>query len=373
MNPQSMLDPAGPGAAAIESMWWLLFWVCVAVFIIVMAALAMAMFRARAQGDGRSMGAEGPGGADGPGAERRRVVWVLVSGAAIPAVILIGIFVYTMVIMGRLDPAGARGEHTVIVTGKQYWWEVKYPLPSGDTVVTANEIHIPVGRRVAVMLRSDDVIHSLWVPRLHGKTDLIPGRTNEMWLLADEPGVYRGQCAEYCGQQHTWMALHVVAEPEPDYHAWLSRQRRPAAAVAPPPDAVDEAMDHQGPVVPDSVRAAGRARNARIRRGREVFLEPANRCASCHVIRGENDDRTGVALGPDEAPGESPGRTAEGPDLTHVASRLYLGAGLLPTSRGSMAGWVANPQVLKPGSLMPRVPLEPEELNALLEYLMTLR
>lgn len=369
MNPQSMLDPAGPGAAAIESMWWVLFWVCTAVFVLVMAALAMALVRAR-----QRRGAERSEEVDTPGTERRRVVWVLVAGAAIPAVILAGIFVYTMVILGRLAPSEPNGDLTVIVTGKQYWWEVLYPLPGGDTVVTANEIHIPAGRRIALRLESDDVIHSLWIPRLHGKTDMIPGRTNEAWLLADEPGVYRGQCAEYCGQQHTWMALLVVAQPEEEFLGWLARQRRPAAAVAPPPNPVDEAMDHPPPPgIPDSVRAAVLARNARIRRGREVFLEPANRCASCHVIRGVTEPARGAVLSPEEAPGDPPGRTAEGPDLTHVASRRTLAAGRLAMNRGNMGGWIANPQVLKPGNLMPRVPLEPEDMNALLEYLMSLQ
>ncbi|MBW3555078.1 MAG: cytochrome c oxidase subunit II [Gemmatimonadetes bacterium] len=369
---QSTLAPAGPGAAAIESMWWVLFWVCLVVFIIVMVALGLAIVRSRRAAAPGTAGNR-MSGEDAPGVERRRVIWVLLAGAAIPAVILVGIFVYTMVVLGRIGPSVGSGDVTVIVTGKQYWWEVRYPLPHGDTVVTANEIHIPVGKRVDLLLRSDDVIHSLWVPRLHGKTDMIPGRTNRAWLVAEEPGVYRGQCAEYCGQQHTWMALFVVAEEEEEFRGWLARQRRPAAPVAPEPNAVEEAMDHAGPELPDSVRAEGLARNARIRRGLEVFLDPENRCANCHVIRGENDAGRGVALGPEEAPGEPPGRTAEGPDLTHVASRISLAGGLLTTNRGNMGGWISNPQVLKPGNLMPRVPLEPDEMNALLDYLMSLR
>ncbi|HSH46663.1 MAG TPA: cytochrome c oxidase subunit II, partial [Longimicrobiales bacterium] len=285
--------------------------------------------------------------------ERRRVRNVLIAGAAIPAVVLVGIFAYTMVVLDRIAPSDPQADMTIEVTGKQYWWEVRYP--SAD-VVTANEIHIPAGRRVRLLLESADVIHSLWVPRLHGKTDMIPGRTTEAWIMADEPGVYRGQCAEYCGAQHTWMALLVVAQPEEEFRAWLQAQARPA---------------------PGPARAPATARADRIRRGREVFFAEENRCASCHVIRGENDEPGRVAAGgtlaPAAAPGDPPDRTAEGPDLTHVASRRTLAAGLLPNTRGSMGGWVANPQVLKPGSLMPRVPLEPGDLNALLEYLMTLR
>ena len=342
MNPQSMLDPAGPGAASIETMWWVLFWVCTAVFLLVMVALGLALFRRRHDRGGAPAG-EAASEPDGPGAERRRVAWVLVAGAAIPAVILVGIFGYTMVVLDEIGPSDPRGDLTVVVTGKQYWWDVRYPLPGGDTVVTANEIHIPVGRRVEILLRSDDVIHSLWVPKLHGKTDMIPGRTNEMWLQADEPGIYRGQCAEYCGQQHTWMALFVVAESEDEFREWLARQQRPAT---------------------------GLATDARVRLGREVFLAPENRCADCHVVRGDTDV---AGLTEPGAPGEPPGRTAEGPDLTHVASRLSLGAGVLTMNRGNMGGWITNPQVIKPGNLMPRVPLEPEEMNALLEYLMSLR
>lgn len=333
---RSALDPAGPAAGSIETMWWVLFWVCTVVFAIVMAALGAALLRSAA--------------------ERRRVLGVLLAGAAISAVILAGIFLYTMVGLEDIGPtaAGGAAEVTVIVTGKQYWWDVRYPLPSGDTVVSANEIHIPVGRRVDLLLRSDDVIHSLRVPLLHGETDMIPGRTNRAWLLADSAGIYRG----HCGQQHTWMALYVVARPEGEFRGWLERQRRPAAPVAPAPDAVDQALDHPPPPgVPDSVRAAALARNARIRRGREVFLDPDHRCAECHVVRGETDV----------------GGLTEGPDLTHVASRLSLAAGRLDMNRGNMGGWISNPQVLKPGNLMPRVPLEPEEMNALLEYLMSLR
>lgn len=353
-----MLEPAGPGAAAIAGSWWFLLALMTAVLVLVMAALVHALFRRRTAS------------ADDDGAERRRVVAVLVAGAAVPFVILVAIFVHTLLVLTEVGPSREGGDLVVDVVGHQYWWEVRYPLPGGDTVVTANEIHVPVGAQVALSLRSADVIHSLWVPKLHGKTDLIPGRTNRAWILADGPGVYRGQCAEYCGQQHTWMALYVVARPEPEFRAWLMHQRRPAAPVPPAPDPAEEAMMEPGPAVPDSVRAAALDRNARIRRGRAVFLDPVNRCAECHAIRGETDVAGRERPG---APGEPPGRTAEGPDLTHVASRRTLAAGLLTTNRGNMGGWISNPQALKPGNLMPHIPLEPADMNALLEYLMSLR
>ena len=366
VGPQSMMEPAGPGAAAIATLWWVLLAICTAVFLVVMAGLLLAIFRRRPGGpesDGEAAAAAGSEGdaGDAEGERRRersRTLAVLTAGAFVPAFILLGIWVYTMVVLDRMGPSAERGnaaDMTVLITGKQYWWDVRYFFPAtGDTVVTANEVHIPVGREVTILLESADVIHSVWLPRLHGKTDMIPGRTTRMWLKADEPGVYHGQCAEYCGAQHTWMRLLVVAEPLDDFRAWVARQRRPAAPPPPAPDPVSEAMDHQGPPVPDSVREAGLARNARIRRGHEVFRDAG--CHECHDIRGEFEESD-----------------HSGPDLTHVASRRTLAAGRLANNRGNMGGWIANPQVLKPGNLMPRRPLEPEELGALIDYLMTLR
>lgn len=364
-GPQSMLEPAGPGAASIATLWWVLFVVLTVVFVLVMAALGVALFRRRDGGP-----APGRSGAGTSSQERRRAGLVLLAGAAVPAVILAGIFVSAMRTLDEVGPSEPDGDVTVVVTGKQFWWDVRYLLPGGDTVRTANELHLPVGERVTLLLESDDVIHSLWVPRLHGKTDLIPGRTNEMWVQADQPGVFRGQCAEYCGAQHTWMALVVVAEPESQYRAWLARQRRPAAPLPPEPDPAMAAMEEPGPVagpegaagVAGVARDSAIARAARLRRGRSVYLDPEHRCTSCHVIRGVNERVP--------SPGEP---QVDGPDLTHVASRRIMAGGLLAVNRGNMAGWLANPQVLKPGNRMPRIPLEPADLTALTDYLMSLR
>jgi cytochrome c oxidase subunit 2 len=361
-GPQSMIDPAGPGAASISTLWWVLLAVLTAVMAAVLVALGIAIFRHRDPGPDEEGDEEGASGVDAPDRERRTVLAVLTAGALVPLVILVGLFLYGMTVLDAVGPSDPDGELTVVVTGKQFWWDVRYMLPGGDTVRTANEIHVPVGRRVTLLLESDDVIHSLWIPRLHGKTDMIPGRTTEMWIQADAAGVYRGQCAEYCGDQHTWMALDVVAEPDDEFTGWLERQRRPAAPPAPPPDQAGDTLAEPGPVVPSADRAAALARNARVRQGRSVYLDPEHRCTSCHVIRGVNERV--------ESPGE---RQVDGPDLTHVASRRRIGAGLLTTNRGNMAGWVANPQVLKPGNLMPRIPLEPAELQALTDYLMSLR
>lgn len=351
-----MIDPAGPGAASISTLWWVMLGVLSAVFVVVMAALAVAVFRRR-DGDDRA-GTLGRGAAP---TERRRALWVLTAGAFVPLGILLGIFVYSMIVLDRVGPSEPDGELTVVVTGKQFWWDVRYLLPGGDTVRTANEIHVPTGQRVTLLLESDDVIHSLWVPRLHGKTDLIPGRTTEMWIEADQPGVYRGQCAEYCGAQHTWMALLVVAEPEPAFREWLDAQRRPASPVSRDPSSAAEAAIASGPAQ-ERMDSAALAVEERVRRGREVYLDPAHRCTSCHVVRGVNERVPSAGQ-----------RQVEGPDLTHVASRRLLAGGLLAMNRGNLAGWLANPQVLKPGNLMPRIPLEPEELNALTDYLMSLR
>jgi cytochrome c oxidase subunit 2 len=191
-------------------------------------------------------------------------------------------------------------------------------------VTTANEIHIPVGRPVRFEVVAGDVIHSFWIPELAGKTDLIPGQRNVMWLEADHPGVYRGQCAEYCGMQHSKMAMSVVADPPAAFGAWLARQRLPAAS----------------PSDPDMVA------------GEAVFTTSA--CALCHTIRG------------------TPARGRVGPDLTHLASRRMIAAGTLPNTRGYLAGWIANPQALKPGNVMPAVPLRPTELQVLITYLQSL-
>jgi cytochrome c oxidase subunit 2 len=212
------------------------------------------------------------------------------------------------------------------VTGHQWWWDVRYDahVPA-HRVRTANEIHIPVGQPILLKLRTSDVIHSFWVPSLHGKRDLIPGQTNTLWLQADRPGTYRGQCAEFCGHQHAHMGLLVVAEPPERFAGWQERQRQPAAEPA----------------------------DALARRGREVFV--AGPCALCHAVRGT------------EAAAEV------APDLTHLGSRLTIAAATLANTPGHLAGWIVDPQRLKPGSHMPPMSLAADDLQALLAYLGSLR
>ncbi len=244
---------------------------------------------------------------------------VLAGGVALPVVVIV---VLTVLSLGALDARGGTGDLRIDVIGHQYWWEIRYP---DRGVTTANEFRIPVGRRVEVTLTSDDVIHSFWLPALDGKVDMVPGHTNHLVLTAREAGLYRGQCAEYCGLQHARMAFVVQASPPAAFDRWLAGQARDAAAP----------------------------RTASQQAGLEAFLTLP--CASCHTIRG-----TGA------------GGTA-GPDLTHLASRSTLAAGVIPNERGQLGGWIANSQTIKPGNLMPPIPMDPSQLQGLLDYLQSLR
>jgi cytochrome c oxidase subunit 2 len=215
---------------------------------------------------------------------------------------------------------------TIKVTGYQWWWDVRYESDRLDqTFATANEIHVPVGQPVAVKLTANDVIHSFWVPNLTGKMDLIPGQDNEIQFKATRPGVYRGQCAEFCGWQHAHMGIMVVALPVEEFAAW----RRGQAAAASVPD--------------DKVR----------RKGAELFVTKA--CVMCHTVRGT-----------------SAGSRA-GPDLTHFGSRRSIGAATLQMSRGNIAAWIVDPQGIKPGVNMPNVPIAADEIDPLVSYLAGLK
>jgi cytochrome c oxidase subunit II len=245
----------------------------------------------------------------------------IVAGGVVPALIVAVLFVVTLRAMPVLSTAADSTESDVELIGRQWWWEVRYPRLG---IVAANEIHIPVGRAVRLTVRTADVIHSFWVPRLHGKIDLVPGRTNTLRLNATRAGTYRGQCAEYCGLQHARMGLQVVAHEPASYTAWADRER---AAATPPPDSVATA----GMLVFDRV------------------------CAACHAVRGT------LAAG------------ARGPDLTHVASRATLAAGTLANTRANLTTWVADAERIKPGNGMPSIRLAPAELAAVVAYLESLR
>jgi cytochrome c oxidase subunit 2 len=308
---QSALHPAGVQADQIGDLWWFLFWLCTIVYVLVLGALLVGLRRARHTS---------------PAPDERRLTTSVVAASGITVVALFAIL-FASVSTGRA--VGSLGDPNALVveiTGSQWWWDVVYDNPDPSLRVrSANELHIPVGRPVAVLLTSTDVIHSFWVPNLHGKIDLIPGRQNTIWIQADKPGVYRGQCAEYCGLQHANMAFAVIATSSDDFERWITAQRQPAPE----------------PGTPEQ------------QRGRQIVERGP--CAMCHTVRG-------TLAG---------GRTA--PDLTHFATRSTIAAGTAPNTRGYLAGWIADPQHLKPGTRMPSTGLSGVDLQAVLAYLETLR
>jgi cytochrome c oxidase subunit 2 len=306
-NVPSILDPQGPGASQAANLWWIFFGLGALIYLGVMGYLVFAIYRkSRFQEVASNEGGH------------KLIVW---GGIVMPALVLLLLFGLTLNAMGVTigDQAQAL---TIEVTGRQWWWEVNYVDHQFNT---ANEIHIPVGQPVEIKLRSEDVIHSFWVPQLAGKVDMNPGRANTLRLQADQIGEYWGECAEFCGTQHAKMQFVLMAESPEDFEAWLSAQSQPATQPA------DEMAQ----------------------RGMEVFL--GSTCIYCHTVRGTH------------ATGEL------GPDLTHLASRRTLGAGSVPNTAGNLAGWVADPHGIKPGNLMPATRnLTSEDFQALLAYLQTL-
>jgi cytochrome c oxidase subunit 2 len=310
---QSMFNPQGPAARSIAGLGWLLFGVSTLVYLLVLAASGWALARRRRPED------------DEPDGDRALTKWVTVA-AAVTVVTLLAMTVASVAAGRGLTSPSGPGAVTVDVIGHQWWWDFQYrDVTPSDIVASPNELHIPVGVPVVLNVMSRDVIHSFWVPNLHGKRDLIPGQVTRTWIQADAPGVYRGQCAEFCGHQHANMALIVVAEPMAQFREWLQQQRRPAP---------EPSSDLQ-------------------RRGREVFLQSP--CASCHTIRGTDAG------------------SRFGPELTHVASRRTIAAGTLPNTRGHLAEWIADAQAIKPGSRMPSNVVAAADLQALLSYVRSLR
>jgi cytochrome c oxidase subunit 2 len=312
---QSVLHHGGSDAAVIGELAWGMIAAATLIFVAVMALLAFSL-RRHAQ-------------------PLRPAVWIAGAGVAFPVIVLTILLGWSTWRSAQLRPQGSADALAISVTGKMWWWDVRYRDPaSGREIAAANEIHIPVGKKVYLGLNAADVIHSFWVPALAGKRDMVPGRVTGLTLRADQPGVYRGQCAEYCGIQHARMALHVVAHPPAEFDAWLARQAQPA--LEPP------------------LQPAAQPGSAMLARGRAVFLE--QRCQSCHTIRGVAEDKN------------------LGPDLTHVGSRAQIGAGTLRTHQGTLAGWIADPQAAKPGVLMPAAPdIDGDSLRALAAYLESLK
>lgn len=296
---QSALHPQGPQAAAIAEIAAMLFVGGAVIFVLVMALAAWAAF-----------------------ARHRR--WlagtraIVAGGILLPGGVLTALLVHTLLVAGQLEAAAREPDLRIEVIGEQWWWRVRYLDADGNLdFVTANEIRVPVGRSVELRLRSADVLHSLWIPALAGKLDMIPGKDNRLRVVADRAGTFRGQCAEYCGGPHAQMAFFVVAAEEPEFLRWREAQRAPA-----------------------------RSANA-------LFLA---HCSACHTVRG------------------TPAAGVLGPDLTHVGSRLSIAAGILPNNLGAIGGWIASSQHLKPGNLMPSFrEFTGEELDGLARYVASLQ
>lgn len=307
---QSALDPKGAHAGQIAELSHVLFLGGGLIFVLVLALAAVALF--------------------GPASWRRALggrALIIGGGIAFPVIVLSALLVYALLSSAALVRADAPPAVRIAVTGEIWWWRVRY-LDSAGAVLfeTANDIRIPAGQPVDLQLTTADVIHSFWVPNLAGKIDMIPGHINTQRLHAEAPGVFRGQCAEYCGAQHANMAFHVIALAPQEFDAWAARQ----AAVS------------QVPADPLALR------------GSEVFQ--VSKCGKCHTVRGT------AATG------------STGPDLTHVGSRWSLGAGMLPNNVGAFGGWIAGSQHVKPGNLMrPVATLGSEDLRAVAAYMESLQ
>jgi cytochrome c oxidase subunit 2 len=321
----SALNPGGVNAARIHGQWWFFVTITTSVYVLVMLVLLIALARRRAATDDKPEIKPDP-------SRERRMKHVIIGALTVTTLILFA-FLIADFLTGRALSAVPENAMRIKVVGHQWWWEIQYISipwePNGGQphgiFTTANEIHVPVGQPVYIELEARDVIHSFWVPRLNGKKDLIPGQNASTWIEADEPGTFRGRCAEYCGEQHANMQIWVVAEPRDKFDQWLQNARRSAP---------EPATERQS-------------------RGRQVFL--SNSCILCHTVDGT------MAHG------------ALGPNLTHVASRQAIAAGALATTRDNLERWVTNPQRIKPGVRMPQNIIPPDDLQALLDWLQTLK
>ncbi len=308
----SMLEPSGQGARHVEGLWWTMFWLAAVVVVAVVATLAFALWRRRQpEPDNEALRDRD---------DRVVTRMIILGGVVLPIVVLLPV-AWSTIRTAQLTRLAADEPLEIVVTAHQWWWQAVYP-ESG--AVTANEIHVPVGEPVRLRLRSNDVIHSFWVPEVHGKTDLIPGQENTMDIRVDAPGVYRGQCAEFCGLQHALMRLRIYADPPAEFERWVRQEAAPAA----------EPTAEQ------------------LREGQTTFEA---QCGQCHMIRGT---RLGVGN--------------VGPDLTHLASRDTLAAGALSNTTYNLARWILDPQGVKPGSRMPDVGLDEDDIQAVVAYLESL-
>lgn len=317
---QSSLNPVGPAAAQVEGEFALIFWITTAVYILVLIALVIAVAHRKQSLDIM------PEPLKISEASERKSARVMLGSIVVTVVLLFIMLVGSFRTSRALGSMNEENALTIDVYGHQWWWEVQYPNDQPWKIVeSANEIHVPVETPIRIHGTSRDVIHSFWAPNVHGKRDLMPGYETEIIMQIDKPGKWRGQCAEYCGEQHAHMSFFMVAESKSDFEQWLAAQVQSAVA----------------PSTPQTIH------------GQQVFLTHA--CVLCHTIRG------------------TPAGSRVGPDLTHIASRSTIAAGLLPNTIGNLGGWILNAQTLKPGCRMPPNQMSGADLQDLLAYLETLK
>jgi cytochrome c oxidase subunit II len=314
----SIFAPVSPQAIAVTHLWWWMFGVGAFIWVLV---TVLALWAVHARAGAREADAlmhVAP-------AAHHRAERVVSGGIFATVLILAGFLAYDFSV-GRALAAHPAHALTIQVTGHQWWWDALYEDPDpSKQVETANEIHVPVGEPIQLKLVAADVIHSFWAPNLNGKRDLIPGYASTLWFRADTAGIYRGQCAEFCGLQHAKMAFYIIAEPRVKFTAWL------AAASTPPTPPTDSGLIA----------------------GRRVFMSSG--CALCHTIGGTD------------------ARATLGPGLTHFKSRATLAAGTLANTRANLTRWIRDPNAIKPGVRMPAIPLTDAQLNSLVSYLETLK
>jgi cytochrome c oxidase subunit II len=313
------LHAAGPAASPTLRLGWVFAGICAGVCLIIAVLLCVAILRRRPvpfPRDHSALAAAGGG-----------MTWITV-GVGVSTVVLVAMLVYALMTLESVARPNDSPSLTITVTAYDWWWKISYAdaADPAQRFVTANEIHIPVGEPVKLNLESADVIHAFWVPVLAGKTQTIPGQTNEQWIQADRPGIYRGQCSQFCGAQHAHMALEVIAQSRTDFAAWSAQQAQP----------------HLQPSTASLSISAGQ----------KLFDE---RCAGCHAIRG------------------SPAQGAQAPDLTHLNTRRLIAAGMLANTAANQLDWVTHAQQIKPESMMPSMILSREEADDLSAFLATLR
>lgn len=313
----NMLIPQGPIALKESNLFWIILYISIAVFVIVVAALLYSIVRFRSR-----PGMPEP--VQTHGNTKIEIAWTIV-----PSIVLVGVLVATISTMFQIQQPTSKNTITVNAIGHQWWWEFDYPAQgNSQKFVTADEMWIPTNTIVHINLISNNVIHSFWVPELGGKTDVIPGHDNEMWIQADRSGWYRGECGEYCGTQHAHMDFLVHAVSSSAYQAWVTQQQQVAAQ---PTDALAQA-------------------------GAKYFA--ASACIGCHSVSGVTTTDASKLIGP---------------DLTHFGSRQYIAGGVLENKPANLAAWLRNPQAVKDGVDMPNLGLTNDQINELVAYLESLQ